>query len=149
MKHLKACLVAGMTLAAFSGVVHGKESEKDAARPRMNVRKVMTQFDKDKNGKIDGTEAEALRKAFEGDLKSQLSKYDRDGNGKLDDAEIERYWQTGEPCDKAGGYAIQGYGAVFVTELVGSYSGVMGLPLHEPAGLLIAAGVPLWHARTS
>ena len=54
----------------------------------MNVRKVMTQFDKDKNGKIDGTEAEALRKAFEGDLKSQLSKYDRDGNGKLDDAEI-------------------------------------------------------------
>jgi len=45
---------------------------------------------------------------------------------ELDDAEIERYWQTGEPCDKAGGYAIQGYGAVFVTELVGSYSGVMG-----------------------
>ncbi|NBX41327.1 MAG: septum formation protein Maf, partial [Gammaproteobacteria bacterium] len=68
---------------------------------------------------------------------------------ELDDAEIERYWQTGEPCDKAGGYAIQGYGAVFVTELVGSYSGVMGLPLHETAGLLIAAGVPLWHARTS
>ena len=88
MKHLKACMVAGMTLAAFSGVVHGKESEKDAARPRMNVRKVMTQFDKDKNGKIEGTEAEALRKAFEGDLKSQLSKFDRDGNGKLDDAEV-------------------------------------------------------------
>ncbi len=88
MKHLKAWMVAGMTLAAFSGVVHGKEAEKDATRPRMNVRKVMTQFDKDKNGKIEGTEAESLRKAFEGDLKSQLSKYDRDGNGKLDDAEI-------------------------------------------------------------
>lgn len=88
MKHSKAWLVAGMTLAAFSGVVHGKEAEKDAARPRMNVRKVMTQFDKDKNGKIEGAEAESLRRAFEGDLKSQLSKYDRDGNGKLDDAEV-------------------------------------------------------------
>jgi hypothetical protein len=88
MKHWKSWTVAGMALAVFSGVAHGKEAEKDAARPRMNVRKVMTQFDKDKNGKIEGAEAEALRKAFEGDLKSQLSKFDRDGNGKLDDAEV-------------------------------------------------------------
>src|SRR6185437_6689558 len=41
-------------------------------------------------------------------------------------AEMEAYWETGEPRDKAGGYAIQGYGAVFVTALSGSYSGVMG-----------------------
>jgi Ca2+-binding EF-hand superfamily protein len=88
MNHWKSWTVAGMALVVFSGVVHGKEAEKDAARPRMNVRKVMTQFDKDKNGKIEGAEAEALRKAFEGDLKSQLSKFDRDGNGKLDDAEV-------------------------------------------------------------
>lgn len=59
-------------------------------------------------------------------------------------AELEAYWQTGEPRDKAGGYAIQGYGAVFVTALSGSYSGVMGLPLLETAELLRGAGIPYW-----
>jgi septum formation protein len=58
--------------------------------------------------------------------------------------ERERYWETGEPRDKAGGYAIQGLGAVFIESLQGSYSGVMGLPLFETARLLAAAGVPCW-----
>jgi septum formation protein len=62
----------------------------------------------------------------------------------LSDAECERYWASGEPRDKAGGYAIQGLGAVFVRALRGSYSGVMGLPLFETATLLAAAGVPCW-----
>jgi len=52
--------------------------------------------------------------------------------------ECAAYWQTGEPADKAGAYAIQGRGAVFITRLEGSYSGVMGLPLHETAELLEA-----------
>jgi septum formation protein len=54
------------------------------------------------------------------------------------------YWDSGEPCDKAGAYAIQGLGAAFVQELRGSYSGVVGLPLFETAQLLADAGVPLW-----
>lgn len=58
-------------------------------------------------------------------------------------AEIAAYWRTGEPADKAGGYAIQGLGAIFVAGLVGSYSGVMGLPLFETARLLAAAGLPV------
>lgn len=62
----------------------------------------------------------------------------------IERAEIERYWSTGEPMDKAGGYAVQGLGAVFVERLEGSYSGVMGLPLYETAQLLRAAGVPVW-----
>lgn len=49
----------------------------------------------------------------------------------ITDAEIHDYWQTGEPCDKAGAYAIQGLGAKFVSHLSGSYSAVMGLPLYE------------------
>ena len=56
------------------------------------------------------------------------------------------YWDTGEPCDKAGGYAIQGYAAAFVQELRGSYSGVMGLPLFETSALLDAAGVARWRS---
>ncbi|HET7396317.1 MAG TPA: nucleoside triphosphate pyrophosphatase [Gammaproteobacteria bacterium] len=58
-------------------------------------------------------------------------------------AEAEAYWDTGEPADKAGGYAIQGLGAVFITGLVGSYSGVMGLPLFETAELLRQAGLEI------
>lgn len=57
-------------------------------------------------------------------------------------AESAAYWETGEPRDKAGAYAIQGLGAVFVESLSGSYSGVMGLPLFETAQLLEAAGIP-------
>lgn len=58
------------------------------------------------------------------------------GFRELDKADIEAYWATGEPADKAGAYAIQGRGAVFVNHLEGSYSGVMGLPLYEVTDLL-------------
>ena len=50
--------------------------------------------------------------------------------------EVRDYWQTGEPSDKAGGYAIQGLAAKFIQHLSGSYSGVMGLPLFELSELL-------------
>lgn len=59
-------------------------------------------------------------------------------------AEREAYWQTGEPRDKAGAYAIQGFGSVFVESLTGSYSGVVGLPLAETAELLRTAGIGYW-----
>ena len=59
-------------------------------------------------------------------------------------AECVAYWRTGEGRDKAGGYAIQGRGAVFIEHLSGSYSGVMGLPLFETAELLREAGVRYW-----
>lgn len=55
--------------------------------------------------------------------------------------EIAAYWQSGEPQDKAGGYAIQGLAAVFIAHLSGSFSGVMGLPLFETAELLQHAGI--------
>ena len=51
------------------------------------------------------------------------------------------YWETGEPADKAGGYAIQGRAAAFISDLHGSYSGVMGLPLYETAEMLSGAGL--------
>lgn len=56
-------------------------------------------------------------------------------------AERVAYWDSGEPLDKAGGYAIQGRAAAFITELHGSYSGVMGLPLFETAELLRAVNI--------
>lgn len=60
---------------------------------------------------------------------------------ELDRGELEAYWHSGEPVGKAGAYAIQGLGAVFVERLDGSYSGVMGLPLFETAELLRGVGI--------
>ncbi|MEZ8825657.1 nucleoside triphosphate pyrophosphatase [Vibrio amylolyticus] len=54
----------------------------------------------------------------------------------LSEKEIEEYWQTGEPCDKAGSYGIQGLGGRFVTRIEGSYFAVVGLPLYETDQLL-------------
>lgn len=62
----------------------------------------------------------------------------------LDDAEIAAYWHTGEPQDKAGGYAIQGLGAVFVEKLHGSFSGVVGLPIEQLVALFRECGLAWW-----
>lgn len=62
----------------------------------------------------------------------------------LTEAQMRAYWASGEPQGKAGAYAIQGLGAVFVSNLSGSYTGVMGLPLYETAEMLRAAGIPVW-----
>ncbi len=56
-------------------------------------------------------------------------------------AEMQRYWQTGEPQDKAGSYAIQGLAGQFITSISGSYSSVVGLPLVETKALLTQAGL--------
>jgi len=62
---------------------------------------------------------------------------------RLGAAELERYVATGEPFDKAGGYAVQGLAAAFISRLEGSYSGVVGLPLYETSSLLVRAGMPI------
>lgn len=59
----------------------------------------------------------------------------------LTEAEAARYWETGEPADKAGAYAVQGRAAAFIERIEGSYSGVMGLPLYELAQVLRQAGI--------
>ena len=61
----------------------------------------------------------------------------------IDADAIARYVASGEPFGKAGGYAIQSAAAAWVAHIDGSYSGIMGLPLFETAGLLEAAGVAL------
>ncbi len=61
--------------------------------------------------------------------------------------EIACYWLTGEPDDKAGGYAIQGLAAIFIEQIQGSHSAVVGLPLFETTRLLRQQGVPVWAGR--
>ena len=67
----------------------------------------------------------------------------------LNEHTCRRYWQTGEPSDKAGSYGIQGLGAVFVDRISGSYSSVVGLPLSETAELLKTAGVSIWGSENN
>jgi septum formation protein len=54
--------------------------------------------------------------------------------------QISDYWHSGEPIDKAGSYAIQGFGGQFVESIQGSYSAVVGLPLFETRQLLNKIG---------
>ncbi len=65
----------------------------------------------------------------------------------IEPAEMAAYWASGEPADKAGAYAIQGLGAIFVERIEGSYSAVMGLPLFETAALLAELGCPVLTPR--
>ena len=64
---------------------------------------------------------------------------------ELTDTAIQQYLLTDEPWDKAGAYAIQGFAGAFVSQIRGSYSAVVGLPLCETRALLIEAGVPVRH----
>ena len=61
----------------------------------------------------------------------------------LSEHDIRRYIATGEPMDKAGAYGVQGHAAIFIEEIRGSYSGIMGLPLFDTAALLEVFGYPL------
>ncbi|WP_293778225.1 Maf family protein [uncultured Oxalicibacterium sp.] len=61
----------------------------------------------------------------------------------LSDDRIRHYCATAEPYDKAGGYGIQGQAALFITDIAGSYSGIMGLPLYETGQLLKQAGLQI------
>lgn len=65
----------------------------------------------------------------------------------LSEEEMRAYWRSGEPADKAGGYAVQGLAAVFIQRIAGSYSAIMGLPLYETAELLTQVGWSLSQLR--
>ena len=87
-------------------------------------------------------------------LTAVILRYGAQVLGRLVDSEVrfrattaqERfaYCATEEPLDKAGGYAVQGRGALFVEHLSGSFSSVVGLPLTETAELLATFGLPRW-----
>ena len=121
-------ILAADTEVVLDDVIYGKPDNADAAREmlaRLSGRR------------HDVVTAVALRWNDDVDVALSISHVTL---RRLAAGEIERYVATGEPFDKAGGYAIQGRAAVFVTRLEGSYSGVMGLPLAETAALLARSG---------
>lgn len=97
---------------------------------------------------LSGREHEVLTAValVEGARSQVFSVSSRVGFRQISEEQAKAYWASGEPQDKAGGYAIQGLGAVFVQSLQGSYSAVVGLPLCETAQLLGDFGIPCWQA---
>lgn len=84
----------------------------------------------------------AVAVSFEGRTESVVS-ISKVHFGSIADDEIERYVASGEPMDKAGAYGIQGHAGLFIEQLSGSYTGVMGLPLFETGQLLRRFDYPL------
>ncbi|MHA7926570.1 MAG: Maf family protein [Marinobacter sp.] len=127
------CLVLGSdTSVVLDGIILGKPSDPADARDTLArlsgaTHQVMT----------------AVALAKEGQCQSCLVITEVGFRG-LSAGEIEAYVASGEPMDKAGSYGIQGLGGIFVNELRGSYSAVVGLPLQETAALLAGAGYPVW-----
>lgn len=124
--------LGGDTVVVCEGALLGKPRDKQDAKRMLSM--------------LSGSRHEVLTSVaiFDGEcLLSRLSRTCVEFK-ILTKAQIERYWQTGEPRDKAGAYGVQGLGAVFVKQLSGSYSGVVGLPLAETAELLNEVGVLYW-----
>ena len=124
-------VLAADTTLELDGCIIGKPSDADDAirilrRLSTKTHRVLT----------------AVAVAFEGRLESALS-VSEVRFGALDEGEIRRYVASGEPRDKAGAYGIQGHAGLFVEQLTGSYTGVMGLPLFETGALLRRFGYPL------
>ena len=124
-------VLAADTTLELDGCIIGKPSDADDAirilrRLSTRTHRVLT----------------AVAVAFEGRLESALS-VSEVRFGALDEGEIRRYVASGEPMDKAGAYGIQGHAGLFVEQLTGSYTGVMGLPLFETGALLRGFGYPL------
>ena len=87
------------------------------------------------------TTAVCLQWRYAADIRSELiSVSTRVEFDAITEAQMHRYWHSGEPLDKAGGYAIQGLASAWVKLVDGSYSNVVGLPLRETNQLLAKVG---------
>jgi septum formation protein len=128
-RHPGRVVVAADTVVALGGATLGKPA--DPAEAAVMLRRL--------SGKRHEVfTAVAARRDLQAG--SRLSRSEVDFRA-LEPAEIETYVGTGEPLDKAGAYGIQGVAAVFVSRLCGSYSGVVGMPLHDTAELLRDFGI--------
>ena len=117
------------TIVVFNGTIFGKPADQADARRMLKL--------------LSGTQHEVLTGVAITDGTRLLhdTSISRVRFRDITDDEISAYIATNEPMGKAGGYAIQGMGAVFIERLEGSYSGVMGLPIFETSMLLSLFGI--------
>ena len=127
-----AATLGSDTIVVFEGEVFGKPKDANDSYRMLSL--------------LSGAEHQVLSAVslYDGKVQSSALSCSKVRFRNLGDDEIRRYWLTGEPQDKAGSYAIQGKGAVFVSSLQGTYSGVMGLPILETSQLLQQFNVCVW-----
>ncbi|MGQ7815545.1 Maf family protein [Metapseudomonas furukawaii] len=127
-----ACVLGADTAVVLDGCILGKPADREDALATL--------------ARLSGREHEvltAIALASAGRCESRVVA-SRVRFRPISPCEIDAYWSSGEPVDKAGSYAIQGLGAVFVSRVEGSYSAVVGLPLLETAEMLAEFGIPCW-----
>jgi septum formation protein len=122
-------ILASDTLIAFNGISLGKPTDKEDAR------RILTM--------LSGKQHQVLTAISVANAERSVTKTITTlvNFASLTNAQIDAYWETGEPADKAGSYAIQGIGGQFVKSINGSASAVVGLPLYETRQLLSEFGV--------
>ena len=126
-----APILCSDTAVALGRQIYGKpDDEKDAQR-------MLRELSGRTHRVLTAVAVQGRLQRFESLCTSQVSFDD------MSSAQIKAYVATGEPMGKAGAYAVQGKAALSITRINGSYSGIMGLPLRETAGLLRAAGVKI------
>jgi septum formation protein len=117
------------TTVALGRTIYGKpEDERDAAR-------MLRELSAHTHRVLTAVAVQAGRRRFEALNDSRVT------FAPMTPAQVRAYVASGEPMGKAGAYAVQGRAAVHIARIAGSYTGIMGLPLHETARLLRAAGV--------
>lgn len=131
VRHKDALIIGADTIVAVNGVIYGKPQDEDDA-----FRMIRTLAGK-KHLVYTGLSLVCNGKMWQDFVVTEVSMAD------MTDVEIKSYIKTGEPMDKAGAYAVQGKSAVFIKAINGSYSNVVGLPLHKLYELSQQAGFSL------
>ena len=121
-----ALIIAADTVVVHNDQILGKPANKFEAK------KMLKQLSSDKHQVITGV-AVLNSRTGESYLEYNITEVKMTA---ISESEIENYVETGEPLDKAGAYAIQGFGGLFVEEIKGSYYSVMGLPIHQLVDLM-------------
>ena len=122
-------VLASDTLIAFNGVSLGKPEDKEDAR------RILSMLSNNEHEVLTAISVASTTKQVTQTITTKVTL------AALTNDEIDAYWDTGEPADKAGSYAIQGIGGQFVKAINGSASAVVGLPLYETRQLLREFGV--------
>jgi septum formation protein len=122
-------VLASDTLIAFNGVSLGKPEDKEDAR------RILSMLSDNQHEVLTAISVASTTKQVTQTITTKVT------FAALTNDEIDAYWDTGEPADKAGSYAIQGIGGQFVKAINGSASAVVGLPLYETRQLLREFGV--------
>jgi len=123
-KYTDAIVIAADTSLSFAGQIIGKPASKQHAFSIWSM--LSGQWHDVYSGICVASSAQIFSRVVRTQVELQ----------QLSHAEMEKYWATGEPIGKAGAYAIQGIAAQYIPQIRGSYSNVVGLPLHEIAQLL-------------